>query len=435
MKKFLFWWCLTASMACNKQQPASPSPDPDPAIPLTIATISPSDAASGPVTIKGTGFSATLAENEVRFGVLAATVQSATATQLEVALPPDMTPGAHDVTVKIKAQTVTKAKGFRLRGWVVSTFAGTGVWASDDGPADKASFRQPTGIAVDAAGNFYVPDLHKIRKITPQGVVSTIAGGNGKGYIDDTGINARFNTITSVVLDKANNLYVVDQMNFLIRKITPAGVVSTVAGTVGVLGKKDGIGTHAAFSVPYGLAINAAGTHLYVGDQANHVIRKIALATSEVTTIAGSGEQTSKDGNGLQAGIPSPGSMAFDADGILYITEKGGGKVRKMTPNGDITTIGGHLDVNSSPTHVVVDDEKNVYVTFSGMGKIKKYTPAGVESNFAGNNTGTGAEDGPAAVVFFQRPEGIALVKDPAGNPVFYIVDALRHKIKMIRKE
>lgn len=435
MKKFLFWLCLAACFACGKQQPSTPVPDPGQETTLTITTISPDRAETGPVTIKGTGFSSTIAGNEVRFGTLAATVKSATATQLEVDLPPAIVPGEHDVTVKIKTRTATKVKGFRLHGWVVSTFAGTGAWASDDGPADKATFRQPTGIAVDPAGNFYVPDLHKIRKITPQGVVSTIAGGNGKGYVDGTGTNARFNSITSIVLDKANNLYVVDQMNFLIRKITPAGVVSTVAGTVGVLGKKDGIGTNAAFSVPYGLAIDAAGTHLYVGDQANHRIRKIVLATREVTTIAGSGEQTSKDGNGLKAGIPSPGSMAFDVDGNLYLTEKGGGKVRKMAPNGDVTTIGGDLDVNSSPTHVVVDEEKNVYVTFSGMGKIKKYTPAGVESNFAGNNTGTGAEDGPAQVVFFQRPEGIALVKDQAGHPVFYIVDALRHKIKMIRKE
>jgi sugar lactone lactonase YvrE len=438
MKKIAFILSLLVMIACSKQQHPPPEPGPgDPGnnTPLTITTVTPDNAEAGPVTIKGTGFGATTGENIVRFGTLVGLVQSASPTQLVVALPGDLALGDHDVTVIAKTQTVTKTKGFHLTGWVVSNFAGTGEIGTDDGPGNSASFRQPSGLAVDDAGNLYVPDLNKIRKITPEGVVSTFAGANAWGSNDGSGDEARFKGLSSIVVDAANNLYVTDGMNFLIRKITADRVVSTVAGAADVAGYKDGIGNEALFSLPYGLAINAAGTHLFVGDLGNNRIRKIELATRQVTTIAGNGKPDSKDGNGLNAGIPGPGSMAFDQDGNLYLTEKSGGRVRKMAPNGGVTTIGGRLDVNISPTHVAVDEAKNVYVTYTGLGRIRKYTPLGLELNFAGNIMGNGPEEGPAQLIFFKRPEGIVYTKDKQGKPVFYVTDSQLRKIKKISKE
>jgi hypothetical protein len=427
----------TGSSPSTPDGPGSPgnpgNPDNDPA--LTITAISPDAAESGQVTITGTGFNSTAGLNGVNFGTWPAAVRSATTTTLVVDLPADLIQGDHDVTVIAHNRTATKLKGFHLIGWVVTNFAGTGAYGNADGPVGQASFQWPAGMTIDNGGNLYVTDLHKIRKISPQGVVTTVAGANGRGSTDANGTNARFNSVTSIVLDASNNLYVADQMNFTIRKITPAGDVTTIAGKAGEYGNADGIGVNARFSSPYGLAIDAAGTHLYVGDHANDVIRKIALATAMVTTIAGNGQPTSIDGRGLQAGIPGPGSMAFDKDGNLLITEKGGGKVRKMTPDGNVTTIGGDLSVNTMPTQVATDESKNVYVTYSGMGKIKKYTPAGIESNFAGNNTGTGPEEGPAQAVFITRPEGIVITKDNSGKQVFYIADAYNKKIKRIIKE
>lgn len=431
--------------ACSKTGNNSPAPgdpgnpnnpgNPDNNPTITITAISPDAAESGQVTITGTGFNSTANLNVVNFGTWQATVQSATTTKLVVNLPADLIQGDHDVTVIANNKTATRVKGFHLIGWALTNFAGTGAYGNADGPVGQATFQWPAGITIDNSGNLYITDLHKIRKISPQGVVTTVAGANGRGSIDANGVNARFNSVTSIVLDASNNMYVADQMNFTIRKITPAGDVTTIAGKAGEYGHTDGIGANARFSSPYGLAIDAASTFLYVGDHANDVVRKIELATGMVTTIAGNGQPTSIDGRGLQAGIPAPGSMAFDKDGNLFITEKGGGKVRKMTPDGNVTTIGGDLSVNTMPTHVATDENKNVYVTYSGMGKIKRYSPAGVESNFAGNNTGTGPEEGAAQAVFITRPEGIVITKDNTGKLIFYVSDSYNKKIKKIVKE
>lgn len=439
MKKLGVIICLVFVLGCKKDGNDGPEPNPNPQpgpgpgnpVALTISSISPDNSETGPITITGTGFTS---NTIVKFGTLTATVQSASSTQLVISLPADLPQGDHDVTVANAGKTATKVKGFHLIGWFVSNFAGTGDWSQIDGPGATATFRMPMGMTVDDNGNLYVCDLNKIRKITPQGVVSTVAGGDGANYVDANGTAARFRTVTSVVRDNAGNLYVADQMNFVIRKITPTGDVTTLAGKAGEFNKTDGVGENARFSAPYGLAIDAANQNLYVGDYGNDRIRKINLATRAVTTIAGNDQQTSIDGNGIAAGIPSPGSLAFDKDGMLYITEKGGGKIRKMTPNGDVTTVGGFLSVNDSPTHLVADENNNIFVAFSGQRKIKRFTPAGVESTFAGNNTGTGEQDGPALSIFFGRPEGIVLVKDNAGKLIFYVSDAISHKIKTITK-
>jgi hypothetical protein len=435
--------CMILAFACSKPggnntpDPGNPgNPDnPNNGSTLAITSVSPDKAENGTITITGTGFNNTASLNGVQFGALTASIVSATTTQLVVNLPADLPQGDHDITVFANNKFVTKTKAFHLISWRVSTFAGTGGSGGVNGPGTTATFQWPAGMVLDNSGNIYVTDLNRIRKITPQGDVSTVAGSAGSGSIDANGVNARFSSVTSIVLDAAGNLYVADQMNFTIRKIAPNGDVTTIAGKAGEFGNVNGIGANARFSMPYGLAINNAGTHLVVGDLNNHVIRQIELATNNVTTIAGNGQQTSLDGKGLQAGIPGPGSMVYDRDGNLFITEKGGGKVRKMAPDGTITTIGGSLSVNFMPTHAVLDDDKNLYVTFSGMGKIKKYTAANVESNFAGNNIGTGEEEGPVQTVFITRPEGIAITKDNNGKTFFYISDAFNKKIKKITKE
>ena len=433
---------IILAVSCSKpnNQPSPPdeqhNPDkPDNEVELTIASITPISAETGPVTITGSGFSSAVEKNEVKLSNLTATVVSANSGAIVIELPEDLEAGDHDVIVKTNNKSASKTNGFHRVGWVVTHFAGSGLSGTGDGVGLNADFRTPSGLANDLAGNIYVADLHKIRRISRHGEVVTIAGGNGRGYVDGNAADARFNFVASIALDATGNIYVTDAMNFVIRKITPAGTVTTVAGLAGEYGNADGAGEKARFSMPYGLAINESNTHLFVGDEGNNVIRQVEIATGIVTTIAGSGEATSKDGRGLEAGIPSPGSMAFDGDGNLYITEKGGGRVRKMSPDGFVSTIGGDLSVNTSPTHVAVDEHNNVYVTYSGMGKIKKYSPNGVESDFAGNNWGTGVEEGAAKTVFFRRPEGIVIIKDANGDIEFYVADAQSHRIKKIKKE
>lgn len=212
---------------------------------------------------------------------------------------------------------------------VVSTFAGTttGTFGSTgtDGMGAAATFNSPRGLATDSAGNIYVADSsyrdwtgswvlgNTIRKITPAGVVSTLAGTVGTiGGTDGTGAAARFSSPEGVATDSAGNVYVADSANNTIRKITPAGVVTTLGGTAGMTGSTDGVGAAARFSFPEGVAADGAG-NLYVADTGNDLIRKITPA-GVVTTIVGSpGEK------GFLPG-PLPGLLGAPAAVALFGT-------------------------------------------------------------------------------------------------------------------
>jgi sugar lactone lactonase YvrE len=158
---------------------------------------------------------------------------------------------------------------------VVSTLAGNGLQGLVDGDATTAQLYRPHGIAVDKNGNVYVTDSHAIRKITPTGVVSTLAGGQVAGFLDGTGREALFNTPYGVVVDEDGYLYVTDSNNNRIRKITPSGVVSTLAGT-GDTGRNDGVGEMATFDVPSGITLDASG-NIYITETAANRIRKITF--------------------------------------------------------------------------------------------------------------------------------------------------------------
>ncbi|MGN6418073.1 MAG: SMP-30/gluconolactonase/LRE family protein [Pseudobacter sp.] len=444
MKKFFVAVSLLGILSCSKkggspEDPGgNPNPNPDPGnnTELTITTITPNSADRVPVTITGTGFNTTPAQNTVHFSGLPGIVTAATATTLTVTLPDNLNAGDHDVRVGAKGKNVTKVKGFHLMGWVVSNFAGVGPTGTgqNDGAADVATFAQPVGMVTDNNGNFYVADQHRIRKVTPQGVVSTLAGSTA-GFADLNGTNARFRFLMSLAIDNAGNLYVADNFNHAIRKIAPNGDVTTVAGKAQVAGSDDGVGEDARFTFPYGVAVDPTNRFLYVGDNGNDVIRKIELDTRRVTTVAGNGTRTRADGNGLLAGIPGPGNLAFDADGNLIITEKGAGMLRKMAANGDVTTIGGfnaQQDVNIMPTHIAFDQLKNMYVSFSGAREIRKYATDGSAAVFAGAWVGPDEEFGAANVVQFGSPAGIVLKTDGLGNRVIYVADTNKKRIKKI---
>jgi sugar lactone lactonase YvrE len=397
-----------------------------------ITSVSPERGSSSTttVTITGAGFNPVPANNQVTFGTQGATVNTASPTELVVALPANMAVGTYDVRVQANGKIALKIAGFHYNDWAVSNFAGTGASGTADGTANQATFMTPIGITADADGNLFVADQHRIRKITPNGNVTTYAGSGIRGTADGNANIARFNFPTSIAADVAGNLYVADQSNHLIRKISTNGTVSTIAGT-GNAGKADGIGVNASFNMPYGVAVDPQGTVLYVGDNANHLIRKINLATNEVTSIAGNGTANSTNGNGLNAGVPWPGGLHLTANGNLYVTERGAGRIRKITPAGEVSTIGGTLSTLTIPTHLTVDDNENVYAVFKGMNLVKKYTAAGVESTIFGNPN-SGDVTGPAHLASFSLPEGITLIKGTGGKLQFYICDGGNRKIKKI---
>jgi len=183
---------------------------------------------------------------------------------------------------------------------------------------------------VGSSGNVYVADQvnHRIRKITPAGVVSTFAGST-EGFADGAGNTAQFNYPTGVAVDSSDNVFVADSGNHRIRKITPAGVVSTFAGT-GTEGFANGAGNTAQFNFPGGVAVGSSD-NVFVADQFNHRIRKITPA-GVVSTFAGTGAEGHADGTATEAQFNYPAGVAVDSSGNVYVADLGNNRIRKITP-------------------------------------------------------------------------------------------------------
>jgi hypothetical protein len=317
---------------------------------------------------------------------------------------------------------------------VITTLAGlAGSSGSTDGTGSAARFSSPRGGAVDSAGNVYVADSgnNTIRKVTPAGGVTTLAGLVGSsGSADGTGSVARFNSPLGVAVDSAGNVYVADSGNNSIRKVTPAGGVTTLAGLAGSSGSADGTGSAARFNSPRGVAVDSAG-NVYVGDRINDTIRKVTPA-GVVTTLAGlAGCVGSADGTGSAARFYSPSGVAVDSAGNVYVADWLNDEIRKVTPAGVVTTLAGLAGSSGNadgrgtaarfyrPYYVAVDSAGNVYVADFCNHTIRKVTPAGVVATLAGLAGSYGSPDGTGSAARFTGPSGVAV--DIAGN--VYVAD------------
>ena len=253
----------------------------------------------------------------------------------------------------------------------VSTYAGTGLAGFSDGDRTQAMFNHPYGLAIDVQGNLYVGDVqnHAIRIISPDGMVRTLAGGR-KGYSDREGDLAMFNHPHGVVVDANGNVYVADANNNTIRKVTPEGSASTLAGN-GNDGFVDGSAVNAEFYVPIGIAIDGAG-NIYVGDEGNSSIRKIT-PDGTVTTLAGNGQFSFADGVGREAIFNAPGALAIDAEGNLFVADYLNNCIRRVSPSGEVRKIAGNLEKGFAdgdpaeakfyyPFGIAVDTAGTVYV-------------------------------------------------------------------------
>jgi len=318
------------------------------------------------------------------------------------------------------------------KAWVVSTLAGS-TEGSADGTGTDAQFNYPTGVAVDSSGNVYVGDTfnHRIRKITPAGVVSTLAGST-EDFADGAGNTAQFDYPYGVVVNSEGNVYVADAFNHRIRKITPAGVVSTLAGSTE--GFANGTGTTAQFRNPAGVAVDSSGT-VYVADYLNHRIRKITPA-GVVTTFAGTGTPGHTDGASNTAQFNRPYGVAVDSSGTVYVTDYNNHRIRKITPAEVVTTFAGSTEGFAdgpgttakfeSPRGVAVDSSGTVYVADRDNHRIRKITPGGVVTTFAGSTVGHLDATGTAAR--FNYPQGVAV--DSSGN--VYVGDTKNNRIRKI---
>jgi sugar lactone lactonase YvrE len=326
----------------------------------------------------------------------------------------------------------------------VTTLAGGAAvtdGGSNDGSGKAARFSNPSMLATDQGGNIYIVDTgnQTIRKSTPAGVVSTLAGeAELAGAADGTGSAARFAFIEGMVFDPAGNLFVADTQNNTIRKVTPDAAVTTFAGRAGVWGSDDGTGSAARFWEPAGMAIDSAG-NLLVADMFNNLVRKISPA-GVVSTPA---RPTFMDGGSyaMAAHYFQPRGVAVDANGNMLVADTGNNVIRKVDRNGAGTTLAGYnsglagsADGTGSaarfymPFRVICDSAGNVYVADAFNHTIRKITPAGVTTTFAGRAGQPDFADGAGAQARFSRPEGLAI--DSADN--LYVADSFNHLVRKI---
>jgi sugar lactone lactonase YvrE len=267
---------------------------------------------------------------------------------------------------------------------------------SADGTGSAARFNAPEGIAADTAGNLYVaePASATIRKVTPQGAVTTLAGARGAvGYADGEGTAARFNQPSRLSTDAQGNVYLTDTGNSVVRKITPAGSVGTVAGN-GTCGSVDGHMTGAQFCNPKGIALDRRG-NLWIADTGNHTVRRIDIA-GNVTTVGGSpGVCGSADGRGGTARFCNPQDVGVDEWDNVYVVDTGNSTVRMIKPNGEVSTLAGQAGqcgaVDGSATvsrlcapSAIAVEGNDLYIADTGNATIRRINLDNVTSTVAG---------------------------------------------------
>ena len=423
---------LLITFNCSKDDSTGNPLIPD----TTVTNMTPT---SGPkttvVTFTGTNFGTDLNAVQVFFDAIEATVQNVTDTQIQTTVPPRAFEG--EVTLIINGTEIT---GFTFEYIIVdinvSTLAGS-TRGYADGNSLNARFDSPFDIASDGQGNFYIADSfnNRIRKITPDGEVSTLAGNGQQGFEDGIGTDAQFFLPLGLATDNVGNIYVADTFNHRIRKITPEGVVSTFAGN-GEQGFEDGIGTNAKFSQPNGLFIDSSG-NVFVADRNNNRIRKIT-PEGIVSTIAGSTAGFA-DGKGTAAQFDAPTGITMDSEGNLYVADNGNHKIRKITQNGEVSTIAGSIQgfadgtsniaQFSNPQKITIDNRKNLYISDLSNNRIRKITQEGIVSTLAGSTVGF--VDGTATNAKFNTPNGIVI----DNSRTIHVTDVNNHKIRKITQE
>jgi sugar lactone lactonase YvrE len=404
---------ILSIVSCKKDNITTPVTPSDPA--PAVTAISP---VSGPkntvVTITGTNFGVNLATLKVYFNGVQATVQTATNTAITAVVPF----GAGTGTVKVE-----KTAGVQVTG-PVFTYLGNGAVSTLALTGSVTSLNLPSGIVKDAAGNLFVCDRdnHRIVKITTSGDASVFAGGT-MGFLNGTGTAAQFNQPYAIAMDASGNFYVGDRINHAIRKITAAGVVTTLAGN-GTAGNTDGTGNAARFNEPLGVTVDAAG-NIYVADYINNALRKITPA-GVVTTLSF---------------ISNIFGVVADASGNIYCTQYGQQVVSKYSAAGSYSIIagsgtGGNTDGTGTaarfnfPAGIAIDASGNLYVTETLNHRIRKITSSGVVTTIAGSTAGN--TDAVGAAAQFDTP--IAICGDFA-NSFLYVADFGNSRIRKINIE
>ncbi len=386
------------------------------------------------INLYGSNFGIDKSVVEVFFNGKEAEILEVNDTQIKAIVPSKAFSGTVSLVVREKRLEGPRFE-YLISDVQLSTFAGTGVKGTADGPVGNATFFFPRGLSFDASGNLFFTDLGNstVRKISALGVVSTLAGSPANNdFADGSGSNARFNFPVGIAVAKDGTIFVADEFNHRIRKITPAGVVSTFAGTTP--GFTNGTGTNARFSNPRGIAIDTEGT-LYIADTGNNRIRKIT-PSGVVSTLAGSNAGFA-DATGTEALFNNPESLVLDPDGNLLVTDRQNQRIRKITPAGVVTTFAGTGNVGfvdgaagnaffNFPRGIAIDAESNVYIADTGNHRIRKISSSGIVSTLAGSSRGFTNSVGVAAL--FNQPTDLVLTP----NRDLIITDSNNNVIRLL---
>ena len=334
---------------------------------------------------------------------------------------------------------------------LIHTFAGNGLlgtprFLGDGGQAVNGNLQQPGGVAVDSTGTVYIADTldNVIRKVTSDGVISTIAGNFYAGYSGNgnPAFGAAFNHPQDVLLDSSGNIYVADTLNGYVRKITTDGLVNFIAGdgNIGYSGD-GGAGTSAGLIEPFSLALDSGG-NLYIAERADGRIRKLD-SKGNISTVAGTGALgfAGDNGSATAAQLFLPMGVAVDASGNLYIADTGNNRVRKLA-SGSINTIAGNggyaysgdngaagkAQLNS-PQAAAVDSTGNLYIADTANHVVRKVTAGGTITTFAGNGTpGSTGDNGAPTAAQLNAPAGVAV----DGNGNVYIADTANSHVRKV---
>ena len=345
---------------------------------------------------------------------------------------------------------IADSSNYRVRmvsaSGIITTVAGNGTccYSGDGGAATHAQLYNPTGVAVDAAGDLYIADHYnyRVRKVAANGTITTVAGNGTFGFSGDGGAatSAEFRYPEGVAVDASGNLYIADSGNADIREVNAAGAIATlVGGDVG----DGGLGVFGLLNQPYGVARDNAG-NTYIADTNNNRVRKVP-AGGTIVTVAGTGVSgfagDGKAATGAQLNIPQ--GVALDASGNLYIADTNNRRVRKVDGSGNITTVAGngiccgHTGDNGaatsaqigSPSALAVDSSGNLYISDVTNNVIRKVDTSGTITTVAGTGSyGYSGDGGAATGAKLYGPYGIAL--DAAGN--LYIADRYNFRIRMV---
>jgi sugar lactone lactonase YvrE len=332
---------------------------------------------------------------------------------------------------------------------IITTMAGAAGkfgFSGDGGPATQALLSYPTGIATDTSGNLHIMDLgnNRVRMVNASdGNISTIAGTGAVGNSGDgvLATKATFNYPMGIAVDSSGNVYIADQNNAIIRRISTSGIINTVAGNgqFGYSGENVQA-VKATLLAPTGVAVDASGT-MYIADSGNQRIRRVDPG-GIITTIAGTGTAGfSGDGaSAAAATFSNPIAVALDASGAVYVADENNNRIRRFVVGGAVTTLAGTTTsvgdggqspqaVLVSPTGAAVDSAGNLYIADKSANRIRKVTPSGTISTVAGNGqTGSSGNNGPATSAALNAPQGVAV--DSAGN--LYIADTSNNEIRRV---